>query len=409
MNTIIAKNKLDQLQLSASNELDEILQWWKENMLDNEHEGFYGQMDGNNQLFPDAHKGIILNTRLLWSYSAASRINKNAGYKALADRAYQYILDHFWDVVYGGVYWMLDHQGELVNGKKQIYAQSFAIYAFSEYYLLTKIPQSREKAIELFWLIERYSRDSQLGGYYEAFSEEWDHLDDLRLSEHDINEAKTMNTHLHVLEAYTNLYRIYQHESLKQAIVHLINCFKNKFINPLNHHLQLFFDESWQLKSHEISFGHDIEASWLLYEAAEVIGDPLVLESCKKLSVDMTNAVIKRGLDLDGSLFNEGHGNAITDDDKIWWTQAEAVVGFMNAFQLTGNLQYLENALSVWQFIEEYIKDDDNGEWFWRTDKVGTPIKGKEDKAGLWKAPYHNSRACIETIRRIDSIKKEPV
>ncbi|MEO0339026.1 MAG: AGE family epimerase/isomerase [Bacteroidota bacterium] len=385
----------------AKKEIYLILDWWIEHMIDEANGGFYGRIDGFNQLHPKADKGIILNTRLLWSFASAARILDEPKYQQIADRAYYFLIDNFSDDVNGGMNWMLNYQGQVIDGKKQIYAQAFAIYAFSEYHRLSGQPKALEKAIALFKLIEQHSFDQEQGGYLEAFGQAWEPLEDFRLSEKDANEAKTMNTHLHILEAYTNLYRVYNNTRLASALGRLIQLFLDRFIDSNTHHLHLFFDEDWKLKSDEVSYGHDIEAAWLLVEAAEVLGNPPLLSKCKEIAVQIAEVTIAEGLDNDGSLFNEGRGKAIIDSDKHWWPQAEAIVGFYNAYQISGKTDYIDRVQQIWQFVERYLKDPEGGEWHWMVNHKGIPILDKEDKAGPWKAPYHNGRMCMELLHRI--------
>lgn len=379
-------------------EFHQLLNWWIGNMVDEESGGFYGRIDGHNQLHPKADKAIILNSRILWTFSAAANFSPTESYKATAKRAYDYLIQHFWDTEAGGVYWMLDYQGKAIQTKKQIYAQAFAIYAFSEYYQLTREEEALEKAIFLFELIEKYSFDQKENGYFEAYSQNWELLEDLRLSEKDANEAKTMNTHLHILEAYTNLYKVHKAPNLQRQLTNLIQLFSDKFITLPNPHLHLFFDEHWNLKSHEISFGHDIEASWLLVEAAEVLGDVNLLDKTKALALKIAEATLKEGIANDGSLLNEAAPNGITDDDRHWWPQAEAIVGFLNAYQISNDNIYLDTSFNLWNFIKEYMLDHDNDEWHWMVNNKGLP-NYQEDKAGPWKAPYHNGRMCLEVLK----------
>ncbi len=389
------------LKSKARQELQDILEWWMENMVDHENGGFFGRMDGNGQLHPLANKGVILNTRILWTFAAAARLEGKQEYRRMADRAFQYLIQYFWDVANGGVNWMLDYQGNLVAGKKQIYAQAFAVYALAEYFQLTRQQAVLEKAVELFGLIEYYSRDKEKGGYIEAFSPTWSPLNDFRLSNKDANEAKTMNTHLHILEAYTNLYRVHQAAPLRMALKGLTELFLDRFIDKDTKHLHLFFNENWDLKSSEISYGHDIEAAWLLVEAAELLGEKALLRQCEELAVAIATVTIREGVDKDGGLFNEGKGQEVIDSDKHWWPQAEAVVGFYNAYQISQQEKFLLQARKTWQFIDRFLKDKTDGEWNWMVDQLGKPILDKEDKAGPWKAPYHNGRMCMELLRRI--------
>jgi mannobiose 2-epimerase len=273
------------------------------------------------------------------------------------------------------------------------------MYALTEYFLLTQKKEALEKSIQIFYLIEKYSFDLDFNGYFEAFDRHWNLLADLRLSIKDANEKKTMNTHLHVLEAYTNLYRCWKDPVLKKQLRNLIVVFRDKIIDA-HHHFQLFFDEQWNVKSHEISFGHDIEGSWLLFEASEVLGDYDLITELKETSVKMVDITIREGMDSDGGIMNEAGHNGVNDTDKHWWPQSEAIVGLVNAWQLTGEDRYLKTANQVWSFIKNNLIDHEAGEWHWRVSRSGNVFR-EEDKAGPWKCPYHNGRAALEILRRL--------
>ncbi len=384
------------------NELNQILRYWKSMTVDDVNGGFYGLVDINNVADPNAVKGIVLNTRILWTFSAAFLFEGENGYKLMADRAYRYIKSCFFDRHHGGVFWSVDFSGKPLDKRKQVYAHAFAIYALSEYFKITDDAEVLDEALEIYRLIESHSSDNKKGGYIEAFDEQWNNLEDVRLGENDLNERKTMNTHLHILEAYTNLYRINQNEMLRNALFRLINVFTNYIIDKNNHHLNLFFDENWQLRSTKSSYGHDIEAAWLLYEAAEIVQhEPLTKEICE-WSLKITNASVE-GLDKDGGLMNEyDHKVNHLDSDKHWWPQAEAMVGFLNAFQLTHDRYYYDLFLRSWEFVKKFIIDHQNGEWYWRVDRNGN--RSMQEKAGFWKCPYHNTRACIEIISRLNEL-----
>ncbi|MDR1707754.1 MAG: AGE family epimerase/isomerase [Prevotella sp.] len=371
-----------------------ILSFWIEKMQDKEHGGFYGQIDGNNVLHPRANKGAILNARILWTFSSAYRILQNPKYLKIAQRAFDYIVTYFIDKTYGGVYWEVDYKGNPVNTKKQTYVQGFALYGFSEFYRATGNIYALELAKEFFCLIEK-CHDNESGGYLEAYTQDWKPIDDMRLSEKDANEKKTMNTHLHVLEPYINLCRIWNDERLENAQRRLINVFIEKILDQKTNHLNLFFDEQWDVKSSAVSYGHDIEASWLLFEAAEILGDEELLGKVKTISLGIANAA-SEGLDADGSMFYEKEGNHI-DRERHWWVQAEAVVGFMYAYKNSHNILYKEKASRIWNYIQNQIIDPENGEWYWSRLPNNT-INNKDDKAGFWKCPYHNGRMCMEMI-----------
>ncbi len=379
-------------------ELVAILCFWSVKMVDNEHGGFYGKMTGNNVLVPDSDKGVVLNARILWTFSAAYKQIGMADHKSLADRAFQYIMDHFIDLEYGGVVWMVDSKGKVRDRKKQIYAQSFVIYALVEYYKISKSNSALQSAKDIFRLIETHAFDSVRNGYFEARDREWQGLDDVRLSEKDLNAEKTMNTHLHILEAYTNLLRVWKDERLKLQLRNLIELMMGPFLSDSSH-FHLFYDKDWNLLSHEVSYGHDIEGSWLLCEAAEVLGDEKLFMKVSDVAIKMVDAALE-GIDSDGALMNEGNNNAVIDTDKHWWPQAEALVGLVNAWQLTKEDKYLLQVISTWDFIKNHLIDPEYGEWHWRVSRTGQN-DFKEDKAGPWKCPYHNGRAMIEIMNRI--------
>lgn len=391
---MVSDKQIRELRTELSAELgDNILHYWTTRMVDHSRGGFFGRRDGFDQLDPDADKGVILNTRILWTFSQAAR-EYSTDCLPLAERAYDYLRQHFVDHEKGGVYWQLDCNGKPVNSKKQIYAQAFAVYALSEYYLATRNQGSLDLAIGIYQLIEQHSFEPKFNGYLEAFDRDWNLLEDLRLSDKDANEKKTMNTHLHVLEAYTNLLRCWPAPQLREKLGNLIEIFCARILNA-DLHFGLFFDEQWNLKSDEISYGHDIEGSWLLHEAAVVLDDQDLIGQTSDIAVKMVDVAMSQGLDSDGGLMNEAH-----DSDKHWWPQAEALVGLVNAWQLTGNSIYFDNALKVWQFIKDRLIDRKNGEWYWRVNREGV-VNFSEDKAGPWKCPYHNGRAMLELLRRL--------
>ncbi len=379
-----------------------ILPFWMNRMRDNERGGFYGRMTGENRLVPDAPKGGILHARILWTFSSAALRLHSEEYLAEAGRAKEYIFSHFFDDQFGGSYWMLHADGTPADSKKQIYSQAFFIYALTEYYRVSGDEEALEKAKELFRLIEQHSFDSVNNGYMEAYSRDWQLLEDLRLSEKDANEKKTMNTHLHVLEAYTNLYRVWKDTLLASQLKNLIEIFLKKIIDPVSGHLNLFFDEEWHCKSTLHSFGHDIEASWLLEEAAEVLGDEAMFSKLRPVALRIAYASAE-GLNERGGLINEKDWTSGHSDERCdWWPQAEAVVGFFNAWQLSGDEAWLNKTHNSWQFITQQLVDREHGEWFWSVLPEGEKDR-VNDKAGFWKCPYHNGRMCLELIERIKS------
>ena len=380
-----------------------ILPYWMKFTRDQEHGGFHGHVTHFNQPVEKAHKGAIMNARILWTFAAAYRMYGDQTYLENAKRAYDYIQDRFLDRKMGGVYWELDYRGKVSAARKQIYAIAFVIYAMSEYWMACGEKEALQTAISLFGDIESHALDRDQNGYTEALTRDWLPLEDLRLSEKDDNESKTMNTHLHILEAYTNLLSIHKDPQLVNSLENIIRLFLDHFVDQDSYHLNLFFDDDWNLKSSLISYGHDIECSWLLQEAAEVLGNPELMEHTGLLAVNMARKNFE-GLDKDGGLFYElfPFDNKL-DTDKHWWPQAEAMVGFFNAYQLSGDKEFAGKALSSWRFIKEKLIDYQYGEWYWSVNRDGIP-QTENEKAGFWKCPYHNGRACMEMVRRIDEI-----
>lgn len=397
----ITMKQLHTFKQELTDELNSILSWWATNAADKISGGFFGKIDNDNQVIPDVPKGSVLNARILWTFAAAYNHQSDALYLKMANRAYQYITNHFIDKKNGGVYWSVDYKGNPQDTKKQVYAIAFTIYGLSEYYRATKKEEALQTAIELFHLLVNKAYDPVQTGYFEAFTRDWQPIEDLRLSAKDANEKKTMNTHLHVLEGFTNLHRIWPDELLKKQIGILLNNFFDYFIDKDTRHLNLFFDEDWNNKGQLVSYGHDIEATWLLLEAAEEIGYEAAISKIKQITPLMADATIA-GLDSDGGLWYEyepDENNLVKE--KHWWVQAEAMVGFFNAWQVTGDDKYLNIVLKNWEFVKNNLIDKENGEWFWGVNEHGEVMPG-EDKAGFWKCPYHNSRACLELLRRIN-------
>ena len=376
-----------------------ILPFWMNKMTDEANGGFYGRITGKEVLMPEAEKGAILNARILWTFSSAYRILKKEEYLVAATRAKRYLLDHFYDKEFGGIYWSVDYQGQPLDTKKQIYALGFALYGLSEYHRATGDEEALDYAICLFESIEKHSFDTAKNGYCEALTREWGEMADMRLSDKDENERKTMNTHLHILEPYTNLYRVWKDERLEKQLRNLINLFTEKILNLRTGHLELFFNDDWVSKYRIVSYGHDIEASWLIHEAALVLGDKVVLSKVEPL-VEYIAAAADEGLTPEGSMIYETFPDkGKTDTDCHWWVQAENVVGHVNLYQHFDDEVALQKAFRCWEFIKNNLVDAVNGEWHWSVLADGT-VNTTDDKAGFWKCPYHNGRMCMEVMER---------
>ncbi|MBN1559742.1 AGE family epimerase/isomerase [candidate division KSB1 bacterium] len=400
----MAVDTLQALNERVLRELNEgLLPFWQTQVIDYQNGGFIGRMANDRTIDRRAVKGLILNTRLLWTYSALYRYAHEDSLKTLANRAFDYLVDKFIDPDHGGVYWFLDAQGNPVDVKKKIYGQAFALYALAEFYRMTEDKKALDLACRIFDLVEEHALDRKNGGYFETLERNWSETEDLRLSPVDMNEKKSMNTHLHLLEGYTNLYRVWKTKQLEQKIADLLKLFLVHVINQDTFHFNLFFDEVWTPKSSRISFGHDIEGSWLLLEAATVLGQAELIARVREASLNMATRVLQESVDRDGGLYYEADPSGIIDSDKHWWPQAEAVVGFLNAYQLSGDNAFLRAAIKTWNFIEKHIIDKKDGDWFWRVSKERKPYKD-DPKVSEWKSPYHSCRACLEIIERINKI-----
>lgn len=391
---------MDNLKQTMKDVLEHnILSYWIDHVVDKENGGFYGRIDGDDQIHAQAEKGAVMNARILWAFSAAYRVLRNPAYLEAATRAKDYFLAHFVDKENGGVYWSVDYQGNPLDTKKQTYAIGFAIYGFSEYARATGDAEALEMAKRLYHDIETHAYDSENQGYIEALTCDWQPIADMRLSDKDENGSRTMNTHLHIIEPYTNLYRVWKDAALEKSIRNLLDIFTDKLLNPETHHLDLFFDDKWQGKRNVESYGHDIEASWLLHETALVLDDKAVLQKMEQVIRRIADAA-DEGLRPDGSMVYE-HWKDTDEYDlqRQWWVQCENIIGHIDLYQYFGYEDSLEKAIQCWNFVQKNLIDVKNGEWHWAVLDDGT-INLKDDKAGFWKCPYHNSRMCLELIER---------
>ena len=383
------------------------LPFWCGPALDQKNGGWMAWL--SNDLKPDRSqpKGLIVNARILWAFSAVHRVRPEPVYFDMAARAFDFVMHKFWDAKHGGAFWRLDDRGKVMDDSKKTYGQAFYIYALSEFHLAFGSPAALERAKELFELIERHAHDAKFGGYLEVCNRDWSAAGaDARLSEKDMNEKKSMNNHLHVLEAYTNLFRVWPEPRVAERLRELIEIFLARILDARTKHLHHFFNEQWEVRSDTYTFGHDIEASWLLCEAAAQLGDAKLLERVRTVALQMAGAVFNEGFGADGGLCYEGQDGYIIDTGRECWPQAEALVGFMNVFELSGNKAFFAAALQTWKFIDENLVDRVRGEWFWRINPDGQP-NNELPKVSEWKGPYHVTRACLEIMNRLHGLKRQ--
>ena len=357
--------------------------------------GFYGEVSAEGTVFYDAPRGVILNARLIWSFAAAYAALKDTQYLVAAVHARDWFLDHFCDHKYGGVYWSVTAEGERLDTKKQLYAQGFAIYALSELYKVTGDDEALKNAVNLYKVVESHFADTVNGGYIEALSRDFSPLEDMSLSAHDINADKTMNSHLHVLEAYSNLYQVWPDETLKTRVEALLSLTGERVMGA-DGHLQLYFKRDWTVLPGAVSYGHDIETSWLALEAAFALHDADVVNRVRPWA-RRVGAAGNEGLLPDGSMRYEKLPDGQFDDSRQWWVQAESVVGNLWLWKYHADAEALERALSAWNYIREHLVDNISGEWWWAILPNGSRDLS-QPKAGFWKCPYHNTRMCLQVL-----------
>ncbi len=383
---------------------EDILPYWSKKICKGDT-GFYGRISGEEVIDPEAPVGAIMTSRILWTFSNAFRLFRREEYKTMAMQAKSLIINNFYDVEQGGIYWSINPDGTPLDTKKQIYAIAFCIYGLAEWNRASGDEEALELAKKLYRDIEKHSFDTCKNGYFEAFTREWGEIQDMRLSDKDANESKTMNTHLHVLEAYTGLYRVWKDGGLAAQLKNLIGIFLDRILGA-DAHLRLFFDDDWNCGYKIYSYGHDIEASWLLHEAALVLGDEATIGKVEK-EVPRIAAAAGEGFTAKGGMiYEKDNATGHIDGDRHWWVQAETVVGYFNLWQLTGEPSGLENSIECWEFIRNNLIDRENGEWFWSIRQDGS-VNRTDDKAGFWKCPYHNGRMCMEIIERTASMAQE--
>jgi mannan endo-1,4-beta-mannosidase len=384
-----------------------LLPFWRERSLDQLHGGFIAEMAADGTVRERASKGLVLNARLVWTFAALYRRLVDARDLELARRAYQYLDAKFRDREHGGYVWRVDAEGRPLDRSKKIYGQAFCIYALSEYYLATGESAALDAARRLYELIERHARDDRYGGYLETRAPDWSATEELRLSDGDMNVPKSMNTHLHLLEAYANLYRAWPDPSLAARLRELIDLFGRHILGPRDGpsggHLRPFFGERWDVRADTYTYGHDIETSWLLAEAAEVLGDERVVAGVRGWGVETAGKVLDEALAPDGGLAYEGRDGRVIDGRHDWWCQAEAVVGFWNAYAETGEARFSEAAMRSWTFLAHKFVDHVHGDWFWRVHADGS-VDEEQPKVSEWKGPYHSVRMCLEMMRRLADV-----
>jgi mannobiose 2-epimerase len=413
------KTELSDYRLIFERELHEnILAYWMKYGVEKNGDGFYGAVNLDNEPVLSANKTSVLNARILWTFAAAAIKYPGRGYEEMAHKAYRVVTEDFADKEFGGFYMELSSSDKVANDIKHTYAQAFVIYALSKYYEFNSSDEVLKRIQDFFLFLDAKAKDPVNPGYLESFTRNWEIYEENRMA--DNNEPKSMNTHLHVLEAYAAVYKVWKGDLAKQRLTELLEIFIDNIIRETGH-LGVFFSAEFtetEKSKGTCSFGHDIEASWLIWEAAEILGEKSIIDKVKPLMLKMADAVLRVGVDKDGGLFLEStrFGSHVRTN-KHWWLQAETLVGYMNSFQLTKDEKYWETVKLTWDFIDKHVIDHKGGEWFTKVNRLGVPylIEPEDDpspyyrndwKIDPWKCPYHNGRAMLELMDRIDNILK---
>jgi mannobiose 2-epimerase len=378
-----------------------ILPFWVDHSPDPINGGFFGALSNDLKINNLAPRSAVLYGRILWTFAIAYRKYQLPQYLSMAERAYEYMQKHFWDPQYAGMVWTVNARGEPVESRKHTYAQAFSIYGLSEYYSATGDAGALELACRIFELLETHAHEPLFGGYIESRGRDWVSPSDPRLSALEPDCDKSMNTLLHLLEAYANLLRVWDEPRLRVRLEELLEVFLGYILDPQTGHFRLFFhnDWSWPHREH-FSYGHDIEGSWLLEEAAETLGNAGLLQRTRSLAVQMAQAVYTAAIQSDGRVLSES-SEGPQSRDLAWWTHAEAMVGFYNAYQISGQEHFSTASARVWDFIGKKFIDHEHGDWFKTLDPQAKPYP-QSPKVGPWECPYHHSRACLEMLKRLN-------
>lgn len=377
---------------------NDLIPFWM-NMRDDENGGFYGFADENGVPDKESPKGGILQSRILWFFSSAYMLSKDPEVLSCADHAYRFLRDYCMDHEYGGMFWSVNADGTPCEDMKHTYCQSFALYAFSAYYRASGDPEALDLACSLYELIESKCRDSE--GYLEAFGRDFSLCENDKLSENGVMADRTMNTLLHLLESYTALLEAEYFNDVEASVLEILQIFKTHIYDPDRKICKVFFDMDYNSIIDLESYGHDIEASWLISRACDVLRDSKIKEEMMPMITGLAEGALEHGIDESDHAMNNECENGIVDSKKVWWVQAEAVTGFMNAFELTGDEDYFEASDMIWNYIRDKVIGE-HGEWIENIYEDRNQTEGQA-LVHQWKCPYHNGRMCIEMYSRLKS------
>ncbi len=373
---------------------EKIIPFWKK--LHDDIGGFYGYVDFDLNVNKEAEKGCILNSRILWFFASAYKVLKDESLLREAKHAFEFMTNYCVDRENGGVYWSLTHDGKPLDTTKHTYNQAFAIYGLGAYYEVTKDESALKLACDLYELIESKMRDEK--GYLEAFSKNFEPISNEKLSENGVEAKRSMNTLLHVMEGYTELYRVAPQERVANSLREILDITDEKIYNRKLRRQEVFFDLDYNSLIDLYSYGHDIESAWLINRTTEILGDKNYIEKMGEMTKVLADNVYK--VAFDGHSIPAEAEKGIVKQDRVWWVQAEGINGFLDAYQKDpSRKEYLEAAESIWEYIKKYVVDKrEDAEWYWYVNPDGSAAR--EPIVEPWKCPYHNGRMCLEVITR---------
>lgn len=391
---------LSTLANEMQSELDgNILRYWLDEARNPKTGGFWGEISFDGRKRRSGPRGALLTARILWTFSAAQVRDPRPGYLEMARYAFDDLIQHFLDPIHGGLYWSIGAKGDVLFAHKQVYVQVFGIYGLAEYHRATGSVEALQQAQALFRLLETRAADRQHGGYHEALTSDWSEIeDDLPDGGIALGHAKSQNTTLHVMEAYAALYEVWPDPSVKAALIGVCRHLMDRIFDPATGHLRLFFDAAWSPTNTHFSPGHDLECAWLLRRAVGLTGEAALIAQAEAVAMALARSNLA-AIQPDGALVYEAGPQGVVDPLRQWWVEAEAVVGYLDAFALTGESAFYSAALNAWGFIKRRLVDRRGGEWFGDLSRTGRPVR-ESPKIGFWKCPYHNGRMCMEGIDR---------
>ena len=374
---------------------ENLIPFWK-GLIDRDFGGYYGFSDFDHTVNEKYEKGCILNSRILWFFSSCAELTDDKDCIGYAGHAYDFLKSAYLDRKNGGVYWSVTYDGDPLDTTKHTYCQAFAIYALAAYYKVSADEESLGIANDLVKIIEQKCRDKY--GYLEAFNVDFTPASNEKLSENGVMAERTMNTLLHVYEAYTGLYEVTKSDYIADRLREMLTIFKDKMYNPEKHRQEVFFDRNYTPLLDLISYGHDIETAWLIDRGIEVLDDDELKAAYGDITCDLADNILHNA--FDGNSLAQECEAGVVNEDRVWWVQAEAVNGFINEYlKDPSKTEYKDAAVAQWEYIKKNFIYKDGGEWYNQLDKSGKPY-GNMPVVGPWKCPYHNGRMCLEIIRR---------